>query len=67
MSAALQYFDLNEAPASDTALAIAKEGGYVPENCLLGGDVVLFLVFDSLDPCRDCAGPRVKCGGRAIS
>jgi hypothetical protein len=61
---ALHYFDRDAAPGTDMLLGMAKMQGYVPANCLLGGPVVMGLVNEGSDPCKGCAGPRGRCGGR---
>lgn len=58
------YFDEEEAPASDHLLAIAKLQGYVPRGCLLVGQVVMGLVNRGEDPCSGCNSDRAKCAGR---
>jgi len=59
----LHYFQ--ETPDSDDMLLnMAKSQGYVPQSCLLGGQIVMGLVNDGKDPCTGCEGPREKCGGR---
>lgn len=58
------YFDMDEAPSDDVPLRIAKGRGYVPDGCLLGGQLVMAMVREGKDPCVGCEGPREKCGGR---
>ena len=48
----------------DYILKMANNQGYVPQGCLLGGNVVMGLVNQAEDPCKGCNGPREKCGGR---
>lgn len=60
----LHYFDQDTAPESDMALGMAKQQGYVPKSCLLGGNVAMSEVMAGRDPCAGCEGPREKCGGR---
>lgn len=48
----------------DLWLNMAKGQGYVPQGCLLGGNVVMGLVNKGEDPCAGCNGPRERCGGR---
>ena len=58
------YFDQDTADMDDFALLVAIAQGYVPDTCLLNGNMVMSLVFGSKDPCKDCNGPREKCKGR---
>jgi len=58
------YFDGN-VDADDINLKMAIGQGYVPSTCLLGGMVVISLVNEGQDPCRECEGPRNLCHGRA--
>jgi hypothetical protein len=60
----LHYFDDEAADPSDINLQMAIGQGYVPKGCLLGGMVVMDEVNKGNDPCKGCAGPREKCGGR---
>jgi len=62
----LHYFDLDEAPDDDWMLSMAKDQGYVPRGCLLGGLTVMTVVNESKDPCRGCACDRAKCSGRPM-
>jgi len=59
------YFDQDKADDDDMLLGMAKMQGYVPENCLLGGVVVMNEVREGRNPCAECNGPREKCGGKA--
>ena len=59
-----QYFDQDESDASDFLLNGAKAQGYVPQNCLLAGVVVMDEMKKGNDPCAGCNGPREKCKGR---
>ena len=61
----LHYFSKEKAPSTDIELWMAKNQGYVPQNCLLAGPVVMGLVAEGSSPCDGCNGPREKCGGRA--
>ena len=60
------YFDGN-IDDDDFMLRMAKDQGYVPSGCLLGGQIVMGLVNSGKDPCEGCKGPREKCGGRLIN
>lgn len=60
----LHYFDLDEADPKDGLLRMAKDQGYVPKTCLLGGMIVMGMIQSQRDPCAGCAGPREKCDGR---
>ena len=60
------YFDANDNGNADYdgLLRMCKAQGYVPETCLLGGQMVLGLVNEGADPCYGCSGPREICHGR---
>lgn len=58
------YFEQPEADQDDMALAMAKQQGYVPLTCLLGGATVMSEVSKGRDACYGCNGPRNVCGGR---
>ena len=58
------YFDQNEADKDDVLLEMAKGQGYVPQGCLLGGQLVMALVNSGDDPCKGCRCERSKCQGR---
>lgn len=58
------YFSQEQADADDWQLRMAIDQGYVPEQCLLGGPVVMSEINAGRDPCAGCAGPREKCVGR---
>ncbi len=58
------YFTQDEADEDDFMLDMCKAQGYVPQTCLLAGDLVWLLINDAKDPCTGCKGPRVKCHGR---
>ena len=60
----LHYFDQEKADDTDILLSIAKRQGYVPENCLLSGEVVMAEVNSRKSPCKGCEGPREKCKGK---
>ena len=61
---ALHYFDKPQADPADFQLGMAIMQGYVPPGCLLGGSVAMGLVNDGKSPCKGCAGPRERCGGK---
>ena len=59
------YFDREGgADPADIGLRMAIGQGYVPCGCLLSGIIVMSTVRKGEDPCRGCAGPRERCGGR---
>jgi hypothetical protein len=58
------YFEQDQADADDMLLGMAKMQGYVPQTCLLGGNVVMAEVNRGENPCFGCNGPREKCGGK---
>lgn len=58
------YFEEETTPNDDHLLAMAKQQGYVPPSCLLGGETVMGLVNSGFDPCNGCSCERYKCGGR---
>jgi len=60
------YFDFREADPRDTVLKAAKKTGVVPDTCLLNGNIVMGLHYESKDPCAYCPGPRERCGGRPM-
>ncbi len=60
----LHYFNQDKPDESDILLKMAIKQGYVPETCLLAGDLVLAFVNDGMDACKGCEGPRHKCNGR---
>ena len=47
---------------SDTKLKEAKEKGFVPQGCLLHGEVVWAFIESDKCPCKGCFCPREKCG-----
>ena len=59
------YFEQATADTDDAMLAMAKMQGYVPNDCLLGGVVVMSEINKGINPCLGCNGPRQKCGGIA--
>lgn len=58
------YFEQDAPDSDDHALRMAKQQGYVPPACLLGGQIVLGEVNAGHNPCWGCEGPRAKCGGK---
>lgn len=58
------YFNQPQADVDDVALKMCKGQGYVPETCLLGGDLVYALAGSGKDPCEGCVCDRAKCKGR---
>lgn len=60
------YFNQAAADTDDLQLRMAIHQGYVPNSCLLGGKLVMFLVDRGEDPCADCHGPRERCHGRPL-
>jgi hypothetical protein len=58
------YFKQEKADADDIQLEMAKEQGYVPWTCLLGGMIVMSEINKGRDPCGGCNSPREKCHGR---
>jgi hypothetical protein len=58
------YFDQDKADQDDMKLGMAKQQGYVPPTCLLGGETVMAEVMAGKSPCWGCEGPRAKCGGK---
>lgn len=60
----LHYFDQDEADPADFLLRAAKDQGYVPQTCLLGGLTVMSEMNGHRDPCAGCHCNRSKCQGR---
>lgn len=58
------YFAQEKPDEDDLKLKMCIGQGYIPQGCLLNGDLVWALIMDSKDPCKSCAGPREKCKGR---
>jgi hypothetical protein len=58
------YFQDEKPDKNDLRLLMAKQQGYVPAGCLLGGFVVVCEISRGKDPCAGCNGPRARCGGR---
>jgi len=58
------YFDLPAAHEDDALLREHIAQGKVPPGCLLSGVRVGGAVALGRDPCGDCDGPRMRCGGR---
>lgn len=60
----LHYFSQLTADTDDFQLSMAKTQGYVPQDCLLGGIVIMAEIGTGNNPCWGCEGPREKCGGK---
>lgn len=58
------YFDQDKPDEDDFLLELCIGQGYVPEGCLLNGQLVLTLTNEQRDPCKGCVCPREKCNGR---
>lgn len=58
------YFTQDAGDPDDMLLGMAKMQGYVPDGCLLGGNVVMTEVNGGRHPCWGCEGPRDRCGGK---
>lgn len=58
------YFDRQSPDEDDDLLKEQVRQGHVPATCLLGGQLVMELVAQGVDPCRGCRAPREKCFGR---
>ena len=59
------YFNQENPDSDDMLLKMASLQGYVPKACLLGGQTVMGLVSEGMNPCKGCEGPREKCKGFA--
>jgi hypothetical protein len=59
------YFDQDKPDPDDTLLKMSIHQGYVPETCLLNGNIVWGCVQEGKDPCEGCNCSREKCHGRA--
>lgn len=59
------YFNQDESDQDDYLLIIAKQQEYVPQTCLLGGEMVWALIKSNKDPCECCVCDRIKCNGRS--
>ena len=64
MEIRLHYFNQDKADPRDRVLDMAKCRGYVPQTCLLDGELVMSEVLRGVDPCAGCNVPRAKCAGR---
>ena len=60
----IHYFEDSEQAKLDFILTACKNQGYVPQGCLLVGQLVYGLVAKGDDPCKGCQGDRLICGGR---
>ncbi len=58
------YFKQDAADKDDIMLSMAIHQGYVPQTCLLNGQVVMDEIKNQRNPCWGCSGPRQKCNGR---
>jgi hypothetical protein len=58
------YFKQNIADDDDFLLKMAKGQGYVPQGCLLGGQIVMALINSGDNPCKGCNCNKQKCKGR---
>ncbi len=58
------YFEQDASDSDDIHLMMAKNQGYVPKTCLLGGIVVMDEIQNARHPCDGCACPREKCHGK---
>jgi hypothetical protein len=58
------YFNQDKPDEDDKLLVACIKQGYVPDGCLLQGQLVFSIITHSGDPCNGCAGPRKKCKGR---
>jgi hypothetical protein len=61
----LHYFNQSKPDQDDCQLGMAKQQGYVPVTCLLGGVVVMSEINRGHNPCWGCEGPREICKGKA--
>lgn len=61
----LSYEKQGVADADDALLQRAKKFGKVPDGCLLGGNLVQFLLENDTDPCSVCGINRNLCQGRS--
>lgn len=60
----IHYFEQASADGDDMQLEMAKQQGYVAQNCLLGGETVMGLIRAGQQPCEGCACDRAKCGSK---
>lgn len=49
---------------SEIMLELMKQHGYVPDTCVLNGELIFYLVKDGEDPCAGCTENRDVCNGR---
>ena len=49
---------------ADIYLQMAIGQGYVPQTCVLDGQLVMLLVIKHEDPCAGCNADRTICKGR---
>ena len=58
------YFNQESADTDDIFLQMAKAQQYVPQTCLLGGQVVMELVNKGESLCKGCECDRSLCKGK---
>jgi hypothetical protein len=58
------YFDQDAPDPDDALLKLCVQQGYVPTECLLGGQLVYAETAKGRSACWGCEGPREKCGGQ---
>ncbi len=57
----LHYFNGEQADPTDIFLKMAIGQGYVPETCLLSGQLVMALTKEGRDPRSEERSPRTLC------
>jgi len=62
----IHYFEQQQSDKDDILSQMAIHQGYVPETCLLGGNIIMAEVQSGKDPCAGCQCDRSKCHGRAL-
>lgn len=55
------YFSQDKADEDDLLLKMAKDQGYVPQDCLLGGQLVMASINSGKNPCNGCNCDKAKC------
>lgn len=58
------YFEQDKPDADDIHIKMAIQQGYVPQGCLLNGQLVMGIICSGGDPCKGCTCSRNKCQGR---
>ena len=58
------YFEQDRPDEDDIFLSMAISQGYVPQKCLLGGQIIMGLINEGKLPCKGCECLRNKCGGK---